>query len=230
MIRLASKDDWPSISDISRRSGYIDYINRIGESYLDDGEVYVYANTEVRAFAKLHYLSDNAVWSSGLRVDPDHWRKGIGTILTKAMVDIAREKKYDSFRVLVFDDNFRSLKLVEKLGGRKVGEYCFFQALPNQDGFTGKKEEVTGYINSSWEFTKYSRNNSAEFEVRELDGWKFISTDENTVQILRRGKGKLTVKNTEGFTCIQDFNNSDIFEGDPERSRGYLLEIPLSKT
>ena len=76
MIRLATHDDWNSISDISARSGYVDYINRIGPSFIDSGDVILFENPNIQAFAKLEYLKDNTAWFSGLRVDPEYWRKG----------------------------------------------------------------------------------------------------------------------------------------------------------
>ncbi len=227
MIRLATKEDWPSISDISRRSGYIDYINRIGESYLDNGEVYVYDDNGIQGFAKLNYLPDNAVWSGGLRVDPDHWRKGIGTVITNSIIDIARKKGCDVFRVLIYTDNFRSIRLTEKLGGRITGEYNFFTGIPDMDGFEIHREKISGYVNSSWEFTKYSERHPGEFDVYVHGGWKLLATDPNTVQVLKRGENRLNMKHSEGFTCIEGGENENIFVEDSERSTGYLMEITL---
>ncbi len=228
MIRLATKKDWPSISDISRRSGYIDYINRIGESYLDDGEVYVFEDDVIQGFAKLNYLPDSAAWSGGLRVDPNHWRKGVGSLITKSLLEIARKRGCKVFRVLIYTDNFRSIGLTEKLGGKIVGEYNFFQGMPDLSLFEGRREGVTGYINESWEFTKYGEGNPAEFEVYEFNGWRIITPEPGTAQILKRGEGELDMKSEEGFTCIQGKDNSGIFKEGSERTTGYLMEISLS--
>lgn len=227
MIRLATNEDWPSISDISRRSGYIDYINGIGESYLDNGEVYVFEDHGIRGFAKLNYLQDNAAWSGGLRVDPDHWREGVGSALTKFMLEIAGKKGCNVFRVLIYTDNFRSIGLTEKLGGRIVGGYNFFHGIADLSEFEKHRTEVAGYVNSNWAFTKYTEEKPGKFDMYELDGWKLITTDSNTMQILERGEGRLKVKHAEGFTCIQGTDNEGIFTEDPERSTGYIMEIAL---
>lgn len=227
MIRIAINEDWPSISDISRRSGYEDYINRIGKSYLDNGEVYVYDDGGIQGFAKLNYLPDNAAWSGGLRVDPNHWRKGIGSVITKSLLEIAGKKGCDVFRVLIFTDNFRSIRLTEKLGGRITGEYNFFSGIPDLGEFESHMGEVAGYVNSSWEFTKYPEENPGKFEIYEHKGWKFIATDPSTVQILKRGEGRLKMMRSEGFTCIEGKDNENIFSEDSERSAGFLMEIAL---
>ena len=67
-VEIATGADWPKISEISGRSRYEDYINRIGPSYLDNGQVLVWKDeTDIRGFLKLEYLPDTSAWLSGLR-------------------------------------------------------------------------------------------------------------------------------------------------------------------
>lgn len=230
MIRLAELSDWNSISDISKRSGYIDYINRIGPAFLEDGEVLVYEDESILAFTKLRYLTDNAAWFSGLRVDPEHWRKGIGTVLTKSTIERAREEGCNLFRTLVFDDNFRSLKLFDKLGAVKVQKYHFYQGIPDLSGYKKNSRKYSGYINRNWEFTRYSEDDPIEFETFTKDGWEFIMPDERTVQIVKIGSDRLELSDKEGSTCLEGMGGGEkyiMIAQENSGSTGFLLEIPL---
>ena len=64
-IEPATSADWPKISEISGRSGYEDYINRIGPAYLESGQVILWKDEmDIRGFLKLEYLPDNSAWLS----------------------------------------------------------------------------------------------------------------------------------------------------------------------
>lgn len=228
MIRLATAKDWDSISDISRRSGYVDYINRIGPAFLDRGETLVFEDSKIEGFTKIYYLEDKAAWLSAMRVDPDYWRGGIGTKLTLASMDRARERGYGVSRVLIYNDNFRSLKLYEKLGGKVTATYDFFQGLPDLSGFERSVTRISGYVNTSWEFTYFQKDEPLNAETFTGDGWKIIRPDENTAQIMKRGKGKLELMGKDGFTCAENTGTTvNLFSEDTEISTGMLLEIAL---
>lgn len=53
---------------------------------------------------------------------PDYFRQGIGTRLTKAIIDHLRELDKNSFILWVLKDNPRSRAFYEKLGGKLIGE------------------------------------------------------------------------------------------------------------
>lgn len=227
MIRVASKEDWPSISDISRRSGYVDYINRIGSTYLDDGEVFVYEESEIIAFAKLHYPPDNSAWFSGLRVDPNHWKKGIGGKLTEALIENANRRGKDTLRALVFEDNFKSLKIFDNLKWKKVGTYHFIRGMPDLNDFHKRESTLTGYVNFSWEFSGYTEDKPLKQTVYFRNGWEIITPTGNTAQILKTGVGPLDMAKEEGFTCFRSdtqIKPDILFEKETEESVGILLE------
>lgn len=231
MIRLATIQDWDAVSSISRRLDYIDYINWAGPSYMDDGEIYVFEEERnILAFAKLNYLEDGASWLSGLRVDPDHQRKGIGIGLMEELVKVSVAKGLKTFRTLVFNTNYRSLSLFEKLGCSKAGEIDFSLGLPVLDGFHKSKVRLTGYVNSSWMVTNFTESDPLLCDVYSWSGWEIALPDERTAQILRKGKTPLKIADTNGFTCSNSefsINGRSIFDSETEQSRGFLLERNL---
>ncbi len=230
MIRTASRDDWKSISEISKRSGYVDYINKIGPSFMDTGEVLLYEEDDVQAFAKLEYLQDNSAWFSGLRVDPEYWRKGVGTILTKATIERARQQGSQQFRALVFEDNFRSLKLFRNLGCQEIKTYDFFLGLPDLGTFQTHPTNITGYVDIDWAFTRFTDEKPLVVDLYYDENWTLVKTTDSTVQVLQRGEGQLKLDNLDGFTSMERVGNrlnENIFEEETEKSTGILLEMPL---
>ncbi len=231
MIRKATKDDWPSISDISRRSGYEDYINRVGISYLDEGEVWLYEDGRIKGFSKIEYLSDNSVWLSGLRVDPDYWRSGIGQQLSEASLKAGAERDCTSARLLVYEDNAKSLGLVEKMGFRIVSKYNFIYGIPSLEHLSS--EEIVldhGLINVGWKFLEASKDHPAKALLYSSKKWSILGTGNNTFEILN-AREPISLSEGLGFTCakssldlpktVSDYAEHDI-------SSGYVLEkVPI---
>lgn len=230
MIRKANRDDWPSISEVSRRSGYEDYINEIGISYLDEGEVIVFEEEKIKAFAKMEFLPDNAIWFSGMRVDPDYWRSGIGFKLTEYSLKYAVERKCTTARLLVFDDNFRSLNLVEKMGFRKIQKYRFIRGVPDLKDFDQQEYLVNqGLFNQNWVFIDASKTPGINSVLNKRDRWKIIKGESMTFEILSTGDGKIFLDGN-GFTCAKDsVDLSGSIYGYDELSvtSGYILEKTL---
>ncbi len=230
MIRKATVDDWPSVSDISRRSGYEDYINRMGISYLDDGEVWLYEDGRIKGFSKIEYLPDNSVWFSGLRVDPDYWRSGIGQQLSEASLKAGTERGCTSARLLVYEDNAKSLGLVEKMGFQVVAKYNFIHGIPNLEDFNS--DEVAqdhGLINVGWKFVEASMAHPVKTLLYSSTKWSVMGTGDNTFEILT-AREPLSLSEGLGFTCakssldlsktVSDYAGLDI-------SSGFVLEKAL---
>lgn len=231
MIRKASHDDWPAISDISRRSGYEDYINRVGISYIDEGDVLVYEEDRIKGFAKIEYLPDNSVWFSGLRVDPNYWRSGIGQKLTEGSLGTAADRKCTAARLLVYEDNAKSLSLVEKMGFHLVEKYNFIYGIPDTEGFSINKSIIRhGFINLGWKFADASKMTPIKGSYYSLDGWNILETNERTFEILSEGEQGITFKG-DGFTCAKaslDLTNCIANYNSLEVSSGLVLEKELS--
>lgn len=229
MIRLASEEDWPMISRVSRRSGYEDYINHVGPEYLKDGRVMVYEDTEIRGFLKMEYLPDESAWLGGLRVDPDSWRKGIGSSLTLSAIEQAQSEGRKTVRLLIYEDNVRSLNLAEKQGFERIASYDFYDGLPEVTGFSRTETKASGLVNVGWKFMIASPENELHAEQYELNGWTFVATNERTFQISSTGDTPVLF-GEGGFTCARsDIGPSPFLEKYREKdfSTGYVLEKKL---
>jgi len=61
-------------------------------------------------------------WFIGMNIFKKHWRKGIATSAIKKLFIIAKKKGIKKINAEIFHYNTFSMKLVKKLGFRKVGE------------------------------------------------------------------------------------------------------------
>jgi GNAT superfamily N-acetyltransferase len=206
MIELATAKDWPKISEISRRAGYEDYINSIGPSYLESGQVMVWKDeTDIRGFLKLECLPDNSAWLSGLRVDPDFRRLSIGSELTSAAVKSAGSTGKKYVRMLIHDGNVKSSGLALKLGFSAVSRFAFFGGIPAgetmKDGMISWGEEVQ-YINLGWVFISYSYMNSVPARYIRYGGSGIaVTVSGNDYQIIVPDE-EIRLSG-EGFTCME---------------------------
>lgn len=173
IFREATSDDWTAISEISRRSGYEDYINRLGPAYLDEGVVLIAEEESPVGFSKVEMMPDGATWLSGLRVDPDHWRKGIGTHLTRVGIEKSKSMRAYAARMLVEEENYRSRALSEKMNFRDSGKYRFYENGMDLSGYEEVEFKEAVYFAAGWKFIRRERTS-------DIPG-KFFSNGKNIV-------------------------------------------------
>jgi GNAT superfamily N-acetyltransferase len=210
-IRHASMEDWPAVSEISTASGYDDYINTIGPSYMSDGSVVVYEEARILGFGKINYLEDGSAWLSGLRVHPDAWRKGVGISLSLYLMQLAMGHGHNLARMLIEDRNTRSINLSLKMGFQPVKSYSFFQGTPSTSGFKIVDFKGPIMVNEGWSFVKIGDTYSGRGKFMESGRKSLVYVwDGNTelVQVLNGG-GDLVAEG-DGITCI------------PKSDAGYL--------
>ena len=193
MIRKANVEDWESISSISARAGYDDYINiEVGRAYLDGQDVYVHISQEIDGFIKLEPLADKSLWFSGLRVRPESRRNHVGTKLLKFALDHAINNGYTSLRCMVETNNIPSIRLMESFGLSVVDKYFFFSGGIDISGFEESYSHGGNYANKEWKFdsvyeTVYSQGNRQVYlhagripYYTVLSGDEFKYTDEGS--------------------------------------------------
>ncbi len=156
-IRMAGSNDWPHISRISRDSGYEDYINSIGPEYMKDGTIILCETDEVCGFLKVEMLPDNSSWLSGIRVDPGHWRMGVADSLTNAAVVYALSRKASCARMLIQDENHRSVSLALKNGFSQRSRYLFFEGKFDVSGMSPSGDRIDTLVNIGWRYANHSR-------------------------------------------------------------------------
>ncbi|MDS0256402.1 GNAT family N-acetyltransferase [Thermoplasmatales archaeon AK] len=210
MIEPAKPRDWPKISEISRISGYDDYINKIGPSYLESGLILVWRDVkDIRGFLKIEYLSDNSAWLSGLRVDPDYRRKSIGSELTARAIELAKNAGKEYVRMLIHDGNSKSSGLVSKLGFSSVSRFAFFKGTPLgeaiEDEVPQDRNDIR-YLNLGWVFISYRFINlvSARF-IRFGKIGSAVTVNGRDFQIIAPDE-EIRLSG-EGFTCLEVHGN-----------------------
>ena len=224
-IEPATSADWPKISEISGRSGYEDYINRIGPAYLESGQVILWKDEmDIRGFLKLEYLPDNSAWLSGLRVDPDFRRMSIGSELTIAAIESARSTGKRCVRMLIHDGNAKSSGLALKLGFSAVSRFAFFSGIPVGESMKDKMislGEGVQYLNLGWVFIRYSYVDSvpARYIRYGRDGIAITVSGHDYQIIVPDEHVSLS---GEGFTCMEVHGRiPDYLEGLLDRDFDY---------
>ncbi|MHB1708954.1 MAG: GNAT family N-acetyltransferase [Thermoplasmataceae archaeon] len=204
-IRHASAEDWPAISEISTVSGYDDYINTIGPSYMNDGTLVVYEEERVLGFGKINYLEDGSAWLSGLRVHPDAQRKGVGISISRYLMQLAMEQGLTSARMLIEDRNTRSINLSLKLGFSPIKSYCFFEGTPQTSGLKIVDFKGQIMVNEGWGFVEISDIYRGKGGFMESPGKTLVYVwkgDTKLIQVVRGG-GDLKAE-SDGITCAPE--------------------------
>lgn len=235
-VRTALKGDWPSISEVSKISGYEDWINEIGEGFLNSGTVLLAEDETLAGFMKLEFLDDNSAWFSALRVHPDSRRKGVGTSLTDYGLKIARNGGASYARLLIESSNVKSIGLATKLGFSKKEEFRLFSGTFDISQFRKVDFNGKAYVNLGWFFVRFPDYKGSDGEIVGNGSLILFSQPKhegppNQTVILHHGLGDVkTIE--EGYTSsplkwskqIEDFLHP--LEG---FSKANLYELSLEK-
>ena len=234
-IRTATLSDWDHISDISKISGYIDYISQIGPSYINDGTVIVGEDSgTITGFLKIEELIDNTSWLGGLRVHPDFRRKGIAMQLTREAVNMGKVRGHTATRILISTDNVASIELSKKSGFKIISEQLFFSGFP--DVRNGKIVSPVNdkLINYGWKYGYWTIDEfgpKVDFVQEGNITYSLMKEEEQQssyVQIIS-GEGEIELDG-EGITSIDKRLTGNIkIKGNPMEgfTSAYILEIKL---
>ena len=209
-LRYALMEDWPGISEVSRKSGYEDYINRIGPDYLKSGEVILAEDQgKVVGFMKIQFIDDNSSWYSGIRVDPDFRRISVATSLIEMAFTTCRERKTQTVRLMIHESNTASKGLAKKLGFKAVSRFGFFDGIPEtfktlEDRPAGMKKPK--FLNMGWIFVPYSSKSEGDLRLISF-GKKGLGymMDKNSVQIVE-GDNNISLSG-DGYSCMEISGN-----------------------
>jgi len=130
-IKRVSSLDRNDILEISRHiwEGH-DYLPFIIDEWLKDPNSYTYGfevDDRLVAVANLRLIENGRTgWMEGLRVHPDHRRKGFANVLTERLIKKAEDLGVQRFRYATSTENQASLMLAEKFGFVKVLEMGVF--------------------------------------------------------------------------------------------------------
>ncbi len=234
-IRTATLSDWDLISNISKISGYIDYISKIGPSYINDGTVIVGEETgTITGFLKIEELIDNTSWLGGLRVHPDFRRKGIAMQLTREAVNMGKVRGHTATRILISTDNVASIELSKKSGFKIISEQLFFSGFPDVKNGKYVSPVNDKLINYGWKYGYWTFEEfgpKVDFIQEGNIIYSLMKEEEQQsyyVQIIS-GEGEIELDG-EGITSIDKRLTGNIkIKGNPMEgfTSAYILEIKL---
>ncbi|MGC8505407.1 MAG: GNAT family N-acetyltransferase [Thermoplasmata archaeon] len=206
LVRIAGLGDWKAISHISSISGYDDYINEMGISYLDSREVYVHESEDtIKGFIRIENLFGRSQWLSGLRVHPDYRRRGIALELTYFALKKAKEDGIHISRLLIEERNTPSLNLATKCGFTKRDCYYFLigSPVPAYIG-NGRMPETGTIVDMGWKFADICEIPPNLPVFLRSGKWVFLKFG-NHYHVTAAGTSDLTFTG-DGVTCISGQN------------------------
>ncbi len=222
MIRKALESDWNIISEISKLSGYDDYINRHGRNYMDSGIIYVNDDDCVNAFIKAEFMPDNSLWFSGLRVHPDYRNQNIATSLLLFLKKFATDSGYSHLGCLVETTNTKSVNLMKKNHMDIIETYNFYNSGIDVSGYSYADLNTSHMVNINWKFAEIKngfmieKNNIVYSHSDNINIYTVISGDD------------LKLIDT-GYTCAPaKFDGLIKHEKDPEFPSGYVFRLNLN--
>ncbi len=125
MIRRLTREDKAAVSQLCGRAVSEDFIPLYFDSFVDEKIGFGFEDGGVLAgIVFMSVALDGEAWLFGLRVDPDHRRKGIGRHLTEhALKEIPRSCRL--VRLGIFTNNRASLHLARSFGFSARADYVF---------------------------------------------------------------------------------------------------------
>lgn len=154
-IRDATERDWDQISRLSAISGYEDYINEMGISFLKQGIILIAENPDPVGFMKITPLPDGFAWFSAIRVHPDFRRMGIGHRLMNEAFSRSKRIGSKGCRLMIENSNFKSKGLATKNGFSVVLDLLLFEGGFEISGLKCEVPRGDEYISMGWEFCRY---------------------------------------------------------------------------
>lgn len=191
LIRLARLKDKPFIEEIAKLTWEgEDYLARVFESWLKDGNFYVLElEGKVIGTAKLTILPDKVGWLEGLRVHPNYQKRGFGRVLHNFMLcrgkELAEERIINALEFSTYFLNKESIAMAKKDGFKVVERFYYIQR-PLVAGEESKISEIIslneldykGYIPYGWKFLHRCKESvkwlNKKAGIRECKGYKFF--------------------------------------------------------
>jgi len=125
MIRRLTREDKDAVSRLCARAVSEDFIPLYFDSFVDEKIGFGFEESGVLTGVVFSSVAlDGEAWLFGLRVDPDHRRKGIGRRLTQRALEEVSESCRLA-RVGIFTDNYASLQLARSFGFSARANYVF---------------------------------------------------------------------------------------------------------
>ena len=142
-IRYATTDDLDIITELEAKALPIltPYVKVAKDYYFKKakGEILLVEKEGVPvAMGRYTLMPDNTIWIETIRVDPEHQREGIGTLIYSEIEKIARKLKVSKMAMYTEDFNVGSMALVNQMEFTKVGIYGCLKLEMSDDTYNSK--------------------------------------------------------------------------------------------
>jgi len=173
IIRIAQRKDRENILKIASHTweGW-DYVPKLlDEWFIEGGLIVAEEKGDIIGITKTTTLSQGELWLEGIRVKEKERGKSIGKQLAFFQLKEALKQKPKVVRLSTVEINIESIKIIEKMGFRKIKEFGYmeFNHLTKKEVHSkiikGKNQEAV------WD---YIRNSSFYGESRSLLPWSWI--------------------------------------------------------
>ncbi len=212
-LRQGSYEDKEQILEISKTvwEGN-DFILRTVDTWLDPktGKILVVEkNGEIRAFAKMSYLTEKDYWLEGLRVKEEYRGRGYANLLTREMIREAKKEVPRSLRFACHRKAAGSIRSGEKHGFLRKAELNFIlceKLSPlKPDIEIAPLSKGQNPLEKLREFSQFHRNQGFLFGSK----WKFIPAEEGVLRKLHREERILVTKEGEAL-LVYDHDGDDL--------------------
>lgn len=138
-IRRAKKTDKDQILPFCKNTfRWGDYIDRVWDKWLAEKNLLAIEEKGKTIGICNAAISSNQVWIEGIRIRPDFRRKGYASKLVVAAEKTARKKKLGFSRMIIADNNKRSLRMARSLGYVLEDKWWLYNLSPKKQHTTAK--------------------------------------------------------------------------------------------
>jgi GNAT superfamily N-acetyltransferase len=138
ILRPARPDDRPAMERVCAQTfDWGDYIPRVWDDWLADEQSLVLVGEQgdsVVALSKITFQAPDQVWLGGMRVHPDHRRRGIAGRFLDHSLDYARQRGARVVRLGTSQRNAPVQRMMARAGMTRVGSYVLWTAEPQPGG------------------------------------------------------------------------------------------------
>ena len=174
-IRRAKKTDKDQILPFCKNTfRWGDYIDRVWDKWLAEKNLLAIEEKGKTVGICNAAISPNQVWIEGIRINPGSRRKGYASKLIMEAERLARRKKLGISRMIIADNNKRSLSMAKKMGYHIEDKWWLYNLSPKKQRTTAKIITNTRGLDSLIQSSTFS------------ESWNWFSLNEKTLQKLAR--------------------------------------------
>ncbi|NDF26788.1 MAG: GNAT family N-acetyltransferase [Nitrosopumilaceae archaeon] len=136
--RAKNKDKQQILPFCTHTFSWGDYIDRVWDKWIAEKNLLTLEEKEKAVGICNVGISPNQIWIEGIRINPKYRRKGYASKLIIAAEKIAKRKKLHYSRMIIANNNKRSLSMAKKLGYRIEDKWWMYNLSPKRQKTSAK--------------------------------------------------------------------------------------------